>query len=86
MYISPAQIAWEKSGQPKISDETYRNEIQPRLKTISLRSLMLALNVCESYAANIRTGQRRPHIRHWEKLAELSGGSVDIISGSGPSA
>jgi len=67
-----AQLAWEKSAQPKISEETYRNEIQPRLKTVSLRSLMLALNICESYAANIRVGRRRPHARHWAKLAELA--------------
>jgi CRISPR-associated endonuclease Cas1 len=68
-----AQLAWEKSAQPKVSEETYLNEIQPRLKTVSLRSLMLALNICESYAANIRAGRRRPHPRHWETLAQLSG-------------
>jgi CRISPR-associated endonuclease Cas1 len=75
-----AQLAWEKSGQPKLTEETYRNEIQPRLKTVSLRSLMLALNICESYAANIRAGRRRPHPRHWEKLGRIAGVTAELLS------
>jgi hypothetical protein len=67
-----AQLAWEKSGQPTISEETYRNEIQPRLAGVTIPTIMSALNVCASYAADIRTGRRRPHQRHWEKLASLT--------------
>jgi hypothetical protein len=55
----------------KISDEVYRNEIQPRLAGVTIPTIMSALNVCASYAANIRRGKRRPHARHWEKLARL---------------
>jgi hypothetical protein len=66
-----AQLAWEKSSQPKISDEVYRNEIQPRLAALTIPTIMSALNVCASYAADIRRGKRRPHARHWEKLARL---------------
>jgi len=66
-----AQLAWEESGQPKISDEVYRNEIQPRLAGVTIPTIMSALNVCASYAADIRRGKRRPHARHWETLAEL---------------
>jgi hypothetical protein len=68
-----AQLTWEKSGQPKISDEVYRNEIQPRLAGVTIPTIMSALNVCASYAADIRRGRRRPHARHWEKLAALVG-------------
>jgi hypothetical protein len=68
-----AQLKWEKSGQPKISDEVYRNEIQPRLADVTIPTIMSALNVCASYAADIRRGRRRPHARHWENLAQLVG-------------
>jgi hypothetical protein len=68
-----AQLTWEKSGQPKISDEVYRNEIQPRLAGVTVPTIMSALNVCASYAADIRRRKRRPHARHWETLAHLVG-------------
>jgi len=68
-----AQLAWEKSGQPKISEDTYRNEIQPRLTGVKIPVIMSALNVCASYAADIRRGKRRPHARHWGTLAQLTG-------------
>jgi len=67
-----AQLTWGKSGQPKISDEVYRKEIQPRLADVTIPTIMSALNVCASYAADIRRGRRRPHARHWEKLARLT--------------
>jgi CRISPR-associated endonuclease Cas1 len=66
-----ALLTWEKSGQPKITDEVYRNEIQPRLAGVTIPTIMSALNVCASYAADIRAGRRRPHPRHWETLARL---------------
>jgi hypothetical protein len=44
------RLTWEKSGQPKISDEVYRNEIQPRLASVAIPTIMSALNVCASYA------------------------------------
>jgi CRISPR-associated endonuclease Cas1 len=66
-----AQLTWEKSGSPKISDEVYRNEIQPRLAGVTIPTIMSALNICASYAADIRRGRRRPHPRHWETLSKL---------------
>jgi CRISPR-associated endonuclease Cas1 len=41
-----AQLAWGKSGQTKISEEAYRNEIQPRLAGVTIPTIMSALNVC----------------------------------------
>jgi len=67
-----ARLTWEKSCQPKISDEVYRNEIQPRLAGVTIPAIMSALNVCASYAADIRRGRRRPHVRHWKTLARLT--------------
>lgn len=66
-----AQLTWEKSGQPKISDEVYLNEIQQRLAGVTIPTIMSALNVCTSYAADIRRGRRRPHARDWETLGRL---------------
>jgi CRISPR-associated endonuclease Cas1 len=68
-----AQQKWEKSGQSKIGDEVYRNEIQPRLSGVTIPAIMSALNVCESYAADIRRGRRRPHPRHWQTLGKIVG-------------
>jgi hypothetical protein len=68
-----AQLTWEKSGHAKISDEVYRDEIQPRLAHVTIPTIMSALNVCASYAADIRRGRRRPHARHWERLARFLG-------------
>ena len=70
-------LTWEKSGQPKISDEVYGNEIQPRLAGVTIPTIMSALNVCASYAADIRRGRRRPRARHWKDLARLVGVSPD---------
>ena len=66
-----AQRDFEKSGQPRLSESTYRNEIQARLADVTIPTIMSAINVCESYAADIRKGRRRPHARHWENLARL---------------
>jgi hypothetical protein len=68
-----AQLAWGKSDQTKISEEAYRNEIQPRLVHLTIPTIMSALNVCASYAADIRRGRRRPHARHWGTLGSLVG-------------
>jgi len=67
-----AHLTWAKSGQPKISDEVYRNEIQPHLAGVTIPTIMSALNVCASYAADIRRSRRVPHPRHWERLASLA--------------
>ena len=66
-----AQRKWEESRQPKFSEAIYRNEIQPRLSRVTIPAIMSALNVCESYAADIRRGRRKPHGRHWVTLARL---------------
>lgn len=69
-----AQYAWRESDQPGwLTEEFYLKEIQPGLSGVRLSALALALNVCESYASDIRAGRRRPHPRHWQILAQLVG-------------
>jgi CRISPR-associated protein Cas1 len=61
---TPNRVAWP-------DEKTYMSEIQPRLSSVTISALSSALGVCESYAADIRAGRRRPHPRHWQKLADL---------------
>jgi len=68
-----AQHAWNNSNGSQISEDIYKREIQPRLAKISISAIASALGVSWSYAADIRRGRRRPHPRHWEKLAKLVG-------------
>jgi hypothetical protein len=67
-----AQAAWKQSTrETEITEKVYQLEIQPQLSRLTIPVLMKALNVCKSYAADIRAGRRRPHPRHWETLATL---------------
>jgi CRISPR-associated endonuclease Cas1 len=63
---TPNRMAWP-------DEKTYMSEIQPRLSSVTISALSSALGVCQSYAANIRAGRRRPHPRHWMALAGLCG-------------
>jgi CRISPR-associated endonuclease Cas1 len=67
-----AKRAWRLSQKPTWPDEkSYVEEIQPRLSALTISSLSSSLGVSESYAADIRSGRRRPHSRHWWALAQL---------------
>jgi len=74
-----AKRAWRAAPTPAWPDEkTYTQLIQPRLTAVTISALASALDISESYAADIRAGRRRPHPRHWQALAKLAG-----VSGSG---
>jgi CRISPR-associated endonuclease Cas1 len=69
-----ARFAWKQSDLPAwLSEETYRTRIQPLLKDIANPVIMSALGVSVTYAVAIRAGRRRPHPRHWQTLAKLTG-------------
>jgi CRISPR-associated endonuclease Cas1 len=69
-----AQNAWKESDLPSwLNEKVYFEQIQPRLKGITGGALSSALCVSRSYAGDIRTGRRRPHPRHWLRLARLVG-------------
>jgi CRISPR-associated endonuclease Cas1 len=69
-----AKRAWRSALQPNWPDQpTYDREIRPRLASITLFTISSTLGVCESYAADIRSGRHRPHPRHWKALAGLVG-------------
>jgi len=63
---------WDPSSLPSwLNEECYLQRIQPRLKTVKVREISDALHVSQPYAALVRAGRRRPHPRHWQKLAGL---------------
>lgn len=70
-----AEREWERSGESSISEELYRTQVQPKLKSVTLPAIMDALKVSVVYASHIRRGQV-PHRRHWESLAGLVGTPV----------
>ncbi|MFZ0865729.1 MAG: CRISPR-associated endonuclease Cas1 [Candidatus Sulfotelmatobacter sp.] len=73
-----AKKAWQPSSLPAwLTEEVYANEIQPLLAGIANPVIISALGVSVTYSVAIRAGRRRPHPRHWSKLAELVGVSVD---------
>jgi hypothetical protein len=54
-----------------LDEKTYREKIRPQLATVTVPTIMRALDVSEPYAANIRAGRCIPHPRHWLALAKL---------------
>jgi len=65
---------WKPADQPHwLTEETYLREIQPKLASVKLRTLMATMGISQPYATNIRNGKRLPHPRHWQTLAELAG-------------
>jgi len=66
--------AWRPFDLPDWLDEmTYHKKIQPRLAEVTVPAISTALGISGPYATDIRTGRRRPHPRHWLRLAQLVG-------------
>jgi len=66
--------AWRPSDHPAwLSEEAYRQNVQPQLKKVTIPVIRAALNVSKQYATNIRSGKLIPHSRHWQALARLIG-------------
>jgi len=65
---------WKASNLPAwLTPAVFETRVQPALASIPKTQICSALGVSEPYASAIRTGLRRPHPRHWQKLAELVG-------------
>ncbi|MFZ0139194.1 MAG: CRISPR-associated endonuclease Cas1 [Candidatus Sulfotelmatobacter sp.] len=73
-----AKKEWRPSSLPPwLDEEVYTHKIQPLLAGVANPVIMSALGVSVTYSVAIRAGRRRPHQRHWLKLAELVGVSAD---------
>ena len=75
-----ANTWWSPSSLPAwLNEEFYVQKIQAELRRVKVREIAQAMHVSEPYAALIRSGRRRPHPRHWKKLAQLLG-SQELVS------
>jgi CRISPR-associated endonuclease Cas1 len=69
---SAAAKAWNPSDQPVwLTEEAYREKIQPLLAGIPVGVIASALDVSQPYATDLRKGKYTPHPRHWQALAGL---------------
>jgi hypothetical protein len=69
-----ANTWWDPKTLPSwLTEECYIRKIQPLLRSKKVREIAGAMQVSSPYAAFIRSGRRRPHPRHWTKLADLVG-------------
>ena len=68
-----ARSSWVVSSQPAwLTPELYSENIQPLVAGISTSLIASRTGVSRWYAGRIRKGYR-PHPRHWQVLAELTG-------------
>lgn len=76
-----AKRAWRLGPQPSWpTEQVYSDEIRPRLSTVMIAKIASTLGVSEPYAAMIRSGEYRPHPRHWLALAGLVGVSPECVT------
>jgi CRISPR-associated endonuclease Cas1 len=69
-----AQRAWKASEQPAwLTEKFYVEKVQPLLAQVSASVIARQVSVSRWYAGRVRSGQRRPHPRHWQALAKLVG-------------
>lgn len=69
-----AKQAWKSSDLPDwLTEEAYREEIQPGLAAFAVPIIASKLGISKPYATDIRSGKRVPHPRHWKSLAAIAG-------------
>ena len=67
-----AQHKWSILDHPAwLTEQFYSEQIQPRLSRLEVKTIATTLGISIAYASYIRAGRRRPHPRHWQKLAQL---------------
>jgi CRISPR-associated endonuclease Cas1 len=72
---------WNPNSQPDwLSESVFRSQIQPLLSRIEVPRIAESINVSHPYATSIRRGDRLPHPRHWQNLANL----VEVYQPSNP--
>ena len=78
--------AWDPSSLPDwLNAQVLKEKILPLLANVTTSAIATALGVSWVYASHIRAGAKRPHPRHWVKLAELVGGfGIETSMGAGP--
>jgi CRISPR-associated endonuclease Cas1 len=68
-----ARASWDPSSLPDwLTPEAFIQRVQPLLANVTTSAIATALGVSWVYASHIRAGTKRPHPRHWVKLAEMA--------------
>jgi len=63
---------WKPSALPAwLTRDAYVKRVVPALASVAKSQIRSTLGVSEPYSADIRTGKRIPHPRHWQALAKL---------------
>ena len=69
-----ANTWWDPSSLPSwLTEQCYVDQIQPLLRSKKVREIAEMMQVSKPYAAFVRLGRKRPHPRHWVKLAASVG-------------
>jgi hypothetical protein len=67
-------VRWNPKDLPTwLTTDSYQMRIVPRLASVRTADVARCLGVSESYAAQVRKGDRVPHPRRWVQLAKLVG-------------
>jgi hypothetical protein len=75
-----ATVEWKREhGNEPLTLDEFTSEMLPRLQSVSLVDLMAATGLSRRYCWLIKTGQKVPHRRHWQKLRSLTGGPVQSL-------
>jgi CRISPR-associated endonuclease Cas1 len=61
-----------------LTRDMFVNKVQPALKHVAKSKVRSLLCVSEPYSADIQSGKRVPHPRHWQALAKLAGVSIPL--------
>lgn len=73
--------AWNSSDKPGwLTEEVYREKIQPRLTAMTVQVISSALRISKRYAEEIRAGRQRPDPRHWLALARIGKRGLTIAN------
>lgn len=69
-----AKRVWLSMPKPSWpTEQTYVDEIQPRLSMVTIAKIASTLGISEPSTAEVRAGRYRPQPRHWQAFAKLAG-------------
>jgi CRISPR-associated endonuclease Cas1 len=65
------QREWEATRSESADPDSFIRDVRPRLMSMSLRRIQEATGLSLSYCAQVRSGAKVPHPRHWPALQHL---------------
>ena len=65
------------AGEAGITTRQWHRTIQPKVSRLTLRQIMQATGLSQSYSSKIKRGIHTPHPKHWQPLQEATRSSAD---------